>query len=149
MCRRPDSHTFFCFCFICRFFRVFCTVSAFSLHGEYVVRSFLPNGVFLPCDHELDFFIFYISLCDNSINQSTPHSYRHLVVIVVIVVIVVDIVLELPASFFSERRLPSVSWRRSSRLLFTHSCCRAFWRPRFTHWPQRYGTFAILCNEID
>ena len=24
-------------------------------YGEYVVRSFLPNGVFLPCDHELDF----------------------------------------------------------------------------------------------
>ena len=22
---------------------------------EYVVRSFLPNGVFLPCDHGLDF----------------------------------------------------------------------------------------------
>ena len=27
------------------------TISAFSLYGEYVVRSFLPNGVFLPCDH--------------------------------------------------------------------------------------------------
>ena len=34
---------------------VFCTISAFSLFGEYVVRSFLPNGVFLPCDHGLDF----------------------------------------------------------------------------------------------
>ena len=22
---------------------------------EYVVRSFLPNGLFLPCDHGLDF----------------------------------------------------------------------------------------------
>ena len=22
---------------------------------EYVVRSFVPNGVFLPCDHGLDF----------------------------------------------------------------------------------------------
>ena len=30
-------------------------ISAFSLYGEYVVRSFLPNGVFLPCDHGLDF----------------------------------------------------------------------------------------------
>ena len=34
---------------------MFCTISAFSLCGEYVVRSFLPNGVFLPCDHGLDF----------------------------------------------------------------------------------------------
>ena len=25
---------------------VFCTVSAFPLYGEYVVRSFLPDGVF-------------------------------------------------------------------------------------------------------
>ena len=33
---------------------IFCTISAF-LYGEYVVRSFLPNGVFLPCDHGLDF----------------------------------------------------------------------------------------------
>ena len=31
-----------------------CTISAFSLYGEYVVRSFFPNGVFLPCDHGLD-----------------------------------------------------------------------------------------------
>ena len=40
----------------CRFFRVFfCTISASSLYEEYVVRSFLPNGVFLPSDHGLDF----------------------------------------------------------------------------------------------
>ena len=25
---------------------IFCTISAFSLYGKYVVRSFLPNGVF-------------------------------------------------------------------------------------------------------
>ena len=25
---------------------IFCTISAFSLCGEYVVRSFLPDGVF-------------------------------------------------------------------------------------------------------
>ena len=39
------------------FFRVFFgTISAFFLmYGEYVVRPFLPNGVFLPCDHGLDF----------------------------------------------------------------------------------------------
>ena len=29
----------------------------------------LPNCVFLPCDHGLEF---YISLCENSINQSIP-----------------------------------------------------------------------------
>ena len=34
---------------------IFCTIAAFSLYGEYVVRSFLPNDVFLPCDHGLDF----------------------------------------------------------------------------------------------
>ena len=33
---------------------IFCTISAFSLYGEYVVRSFLPNGFILPCDHGLD-----------------------------------------------------------------------------------------------
>ena len=32
-----------------------CKIAVFSLYGEYVVRSFLPNGVFLPCDHGLDF----------------------------------------------------------------------------------------------
>ena len=37
------------------FSSIFCTISAFSLCGEYVVRSFLLNGVFLPCDHGLDF----------------------------------------------------------------------------------------------
>ena len=34
---------------------IVCTISAFSLYGEYVVRSFLPNGVFIPCDYGLDF----------------------------------------------------------------------------------------------
>ena len=32
----------------------FSKFAAFSLYGEYIVRSFLPNGVFLPCDHGLD-----------------------------------------------------------------------------------------------
>ena len=31
------------------------SIAAFSLCGEYVVRSFLPSGVFLPCNHGLDF----------------------------------------------------------------------------------------------
>ena len=34
---------------------IFCAIPAFSLYGEYVVRFFLPNGVFLPCDHRLYF----------------------------------------------------------------------------------------------
>ena len=34
---------------------IFCTIAVFSLYGEYVVRFSLPNGVFLPCDHGLDF----------------------------------------------------------------------------------------------
>ena len=34
---------------------IFCTTAVFSLNGEYVVRSFLPDGVLLPCDHGLDF----------------------------------------------------------------------------------------------
>ena len=34
----------------------FCTIYAFSLYGEHVVRYFLPNGVYLLCDHGLDFF---------------------------------------------------------------------------------------------
>ena len=42
--------------------------SAFSLYGEYGVRSFLPDGVFLPCDHGLDFFTSaYVRI--QSINQ--------------------------------------------------------------------------------
>ena len=29
--------------------------AVFSLYREYVVRSFFPDGVFLPCDHGMDF----------------------------------------------------------------------------------------------
>ena len=34
---------------------IFCTIAVFPLYGEYVVRSSLPDGVCLPCDHGLDF----------------------------------------------------------------------------------------------
>ena len=63
ICRRPDSHTCF-FLFVpfvslkmSLFPSIFCTivVAVFSLYGEYAVRSFLPNGLFLPCDHGLDY----------------------------------------------------------------------------------------------
>ena len=30
-------------------------IAVLSLCGEYVVRFLLPDGVFLPCDHGLDF----------------------------------------------------------------------------------------------
>ena len=49
------TRVFFCFLEMPLFPRIFCTISTFSLYGEYVVHSFLPNGVFLPCDHGLDF----------------------------------------------------------------------------------------------
>ena len=70
ICRCPDSHTcFFLFFFRCRFFRVlFCTISAFSLYEEYVVRPFLPNDVFYLVTTS---WIFYISLCENSINHQS------------------------------------------------------------------------------
>ena len=47
-----------------------CTIFAFSLYGEYVGRYFLPNGVFLPCDHGLDFL----------------HQLAYVVVVVVVVI---------------------------------------------------------------
>ena len=34
---------------------IVCTIFAFSLNGDYVVRSFLSDGVFLSCDHGLEF----------------------------------------------------------------------------------------------
>ena len=34
---------------------IFCTIAFFSLYKEYLVRSFLPDGAFLPCDHGLGF----------------------------------------------------------------------------------------------
>ena len=38
------------------------------LYGEYVVRFSLPDGVFPPCDHGLNFW--HQLICENSINQS-------------------------------------------------------------------------------
>ena len=32
----------------------------FSLYGEYIVRFSLPESIFLPCDHGLDFDISYV-----------------------------------------------------------------------------------------
>ena len=48
---------FFLFCFFrdVAFSECFCTITVFSLYGEYAVRFFLPDGAFLPCNHGLDF----------------------------------------------------------------------------------------------
>ena len=59
--------TFVLFCFVFVFMlsfvylemslfpSIFCTIAVFFLYGEYVVRFFLPDDDFLPCDHGLDF----------------------------------------------------------------------------------------------
>ena len=62
-----------------RFFRFFCTISAFSLYGEYDLRSFLPNGVFYLVTTG---WIFGIGLRANLTNQSTnqcAHRQPHAV----------------------------------------------------------------------
>ena len=41
-------------------------ITGFSLYGEYVVRFFLPDGVFYLVATG---WIFYISLCENPINS--------------------------------------------------------------------------------
>ena len=76
--RQPDAVTTACvlfrFCFFLSlemslFPSIFCTINVFSLYEEYVLRFFLPDGVFLPCDHGLD-SLHQLILCDNLINQS-------------------------------------------------------------------------------
>ena len=53
--------------------RVLCTIAVTLLYGEYsTLDVFLPNGVFLPYGHGLDFDISF--LCENSINQSINQS---------------------------------------------------------------------------
>ena len=73
ICRRPESHThmsLFLFLEVSLFPCIFCIISAFFLYGEYVVRFLLPNGVFLPCDHGLDFLHQLIWEFNQSINNS-------------------------------------------------------------------------------
>ena len=78
MCMHLDSHAqlpniclcpllfLFRFCFFgdVAFSEYFCTIiiAVSFLYGEDVVRSPLPDVVFLPCDHRLDFDI---NLCEN------------------------------------------------------------------------------------
>ena len=66
------TRVYFLFFFPCIYLEMslftsfFCTIAIFSLYGEYVVSFFLPGGIFLPCDHGLDFLHHVIQ----SINQS-------------------------------------------------------------------------------
>ena len=62
----------------CHFFRVFfCTIAAFSLNGEYVVRAFLQNSVFLPYGHGMDLTSAYVRIqpINQSINQLTRSQF--------------------------------------------------------------------------
>ena len=56
---------------------IFWTTAVFSLYGEYVVRSFLPNnGVFLPCDHgRAGFLTSAYLLCEISIKSINQITY--------------------------------------------------------------------------
>ena len=56
---------------------------------EYLVRSFLPNGVFQPCDHGLDFLHQLIYMRIQSINQSINQRYYQVDYIPCLVVVVV------------------------------------------------------------
>ena len=64
------SFFFFPFCLFrdVDFSSIFCTIAAFSLNGKYVVRSFLLRMVFFYL--LATGWVFDISLCENSINQS-------------------------------------------------------------------------------
>ena len=47
--------SFFCFSGDVVFSKYSCTIIVLSLYGEYVVHFPLPDGVFLSCDHGLEF----------------------------------------------------------------------------------------------
>ena len=76
----------------------FGTITIFSLHGKYVVRFPLQDGVFLPCDHGLDFWYQHI-ICENSINQSK-----------IIYTLLVRLCVSLCVSFRNRRGCQSGTW---------------------------------------
>ena len=60
ICMRPDSHPcffiFFSSCGDVAFLKYLVPLTPVLFwYGECVARFLLPNGVFLPCDHGLDF----------------------------------------------------------------------------------------------
>ena len=69
--RRPDNHTCFFFFLRCRFFRVFFVPFPLSLcmESKSYVLSFRMVFFYLVTTG----WIFYISVCDSSINQSINH----------------------------------------------------------------------------
>ena len=50
-------------------------IAVSSLYGEYVGRFFLPDGVFLPCCHGLN-FLHQLCIGENSTDQSTSKSLQ-------------------------------------------------------------------------
>ena len=52
----------------------FRTIAAFSLNRDYVVRSFLPNGIFLLCGHGLDFL--HQLMCEFNQSIKKMHAPR-------------------------------------------------------------------------
>ena len=82
--RQPHVFLLFLFCFfgVVAFFEYFRTNAVFSLYGEYVVptlvRFFLPDGVFLSCDHRLDFFAsaLFMEKFNQSVNQKHDDKGR-------------------------------------------------------------------------
>ena len=65
---------FFLFLRRCIFFDYFCIIAVSSLYGDCVVRFYLPDGVFLPCDHGLDLFTSAYYAIIQSINESIIES---------------------------------------------------------------------------
>ena len=60
----------------------FGTITVLSLYGEYVQRFPITDGVFLSCDHGLDF---YISLLCEKLIQSTKRRESHTGILILVV----------------------------------------------------------------
>ena len=104
---------------------IFCTISAFSLYGEYVVRSFLPMMLFfylVTKGYFLD-----ISLCENSINQSINQSISVVVVVVVVVFTLTDRASTIPSNI---RGCQSGTWsQRGTKVNGSHHGDNPLLRP--------------------
>ena len=61
-------------CYKSLFPSIFFNISVFSLYGEHVARFPLPDGIFLPFDHGLDFLHQLMWEFNRSINQSINRS---------------------------------------------------------------------------
>ena len=90
---------------------MFCTIAVFSLNGEYVVRSFLPNGVFLPCEHGLAEFLTSAYVRIQSINKKSDSSVLVFTYVFVCIVTAVCIVVVYVPSIISSSALLVVSMK--------------------------------------